>query len=267
MKDWRFSRFWPEDNRERLAIVGVCSAMLFVFGGDIWRAALRSRDGFRDSVRENMPLETEIDRARQLAASLVPDLRRNHEVIVREQVDVEELRADIEQSHEELKIQRDQLLALRATLPTSNSETYSKTSSTAVRQELRHRFATFQSAEATLDAKEQTLQYRKESLAKAQAAQREMLRKKEELESQVVQFEARLKAMERKGVENHVVVDRDKLAHCEDLLRYLRKRLSIAERVSEFSEVSLTETRSTEREPQDEHIESEIDRHFERDKY
>src|ERR1700760_3334173 len=97
MKDWRVSTFWPEDNRERLAIVAVCSAILFVFGSDLQRLALRSREGLRDSVRENMPIEAEIDRARQLAASLVPDLRRNHEVIAREQVDVEELRADIQQ--------------------------------------------------------------------------------------------------------------------------------------------------------------------------
>jgi hypothetical protein len=85
------------------------------------------------------------------------------------------------------------------------------------------------------------------------------------LEIQVLQFEARLKAMERNGIESHVVVDRDKLAHCEDLLRYLRKRLSIAERVSEFSEVSVTEFGTSVREPVDDRVEAEIDQYFDRD--
>jgi hypothetical protein len=210
-----------------------------------------------------MPIETEIDRARQLAASLVPDLRRNHEVIVREQVDVEELRADIQQSQGALKVQRVQLLALRSSLGPTSSQSDAQSPATDIRQELRHRFATFQSTEATVDAKKQTLRYREESLAKAQAAQREMFRKKQELEVQVLQFEARLKVMERNGIESHVVVDRDKLAHCEDLLRYLRKRLSIAERVSEFSEVSMTESGSG-REPVDDRVEAEIDQYFDR---
>lgn len=269
MKDSRTSSYWPEDNRERLAIVAGCAALLFVFGGDVWRAALRTRDGMRDGMRESVPLEMEIDRARQLAASLVPDLRKNHEVIVREQVEIEELRVDIRQSREQLQIKRDQLLAIRARLLTSDNAaqaTDSKQSAGNIRQDLQHRFATFQSDEATVDAKEQTLQYREESLAKAEAVQREMLRKKQELESQVVQFEARIKLMQRDGVDSQVVVDRDKLARCEELLRYLRRRLTIAERVSEFSEAGLTETRTSEKDYPDERIEKEIDRHFDREK-
>lgn len=264
MTDWNFSNLWPKDNRERVAIVGVCSALLFVFGGDAWRAVVRGRDNLRDSVRENMPLEAEINRAKQLAASLVPDLRRNHEVIVREQVEVEELRADIRKSRTELKQQRDQLFERRAKLSSANSSTESQKSESTIRHELRERFSVYQSLEATVAAKEQTLQYREESLAKAQSAQREMFGKKQELEAQVVQFAARLKAIERNGVESHIVVDRDKVANCEELLRYLRKRLTIAERVSEFPEVDVTEVRPTGRDVQDERIESEIDSHFQR---
>lgn len=268
MKDSRTSSYWPEDNRERLAIVAGCAALVFVFGGDVWRAALRTRDDLRDGVRESVPLEMEIDRARQLAASLVPDLRKNHEVIVREQVEIEELRADIRQSREQLQVKRDQLLAVRAKLVATESSTHSveSKSSRSIRQDLQHLFATFQSDEATVDAKEQTLQYREESLAKAVAAQQEMLRKKQELESQVVQFETRIQRMQRGGVDSQVVVDRGKLARCEELLRYLRKRLTIAERVSEFSETGLTEIRPSENDAPDERIETEIDRHFERAK-
>jgi hypothetical protein len=157
---------------------------------------------------------------------------------------------------------------LRAKIVASDSSAQAMESTTArnIRQDLQHLFATFQSDEATVDAKEQTLQYREESLSKAVAAQQEMLRKKQELESQVVQFEARIQLMQRGGVDSQVVVDRDKLARCEEVLRYLRKRLTIAERVSEFSEAGLTETRPSENDIPDERIEKEIDRHFEREK-
>ena len=269
MTDHRTSTYFPRDPRERLAIAALCAAGLFVFGGDLWKMADRARHGLRNEVRENMPIEIEIERAREMAASLVPDLRRNHEVIVREQVEMEELRADIAKSRDQLDEQREELLAIRKKLTTINpvsATTEQKPSTSTIRKELRQRFAAFQSADATLQAKTQMLKYREEALAKAEAAQNTMLLKKRELEAQVTQLASRVRLIQRDGVDSHVVVNQDKLARCEELLRYLRKRLTIAERVSEFSEQGITGDSLSEKDPGDDTIEVEIDRHFEQDK-
>ena len=274
MSDRRRSTYLPQDPREKLALVGLCAAGLFVFGGDLWKVIGRARDTLRHEVRENMPIDLEIERARALAASLVPDLRRNHEVIVREQVEVEELRTDIRDSRQQLQEQREQLLALRSRLTvtpaslTADSRTSDgvKPAGGEIRRELKQRFAEFQSAEATLAAMTQMLQFREEALGKAQVAQNEMLQKKRALEGQVMQLATRVKVIRRDGVDTHVTVDREKLARCEELLRYLRKRLTIAERVADFSEQGLAETSSAEKEPLEDSIEAEIDRHFEQNR-
>jgi hypothetical protein len=246
MSDQRLSSYLPQDPREKLALVALCAAGLFVFGGDLWKLAGRLRDGVRNEVRENMPLDLEIERAREMAASLVPDLRRNHEVIVREQVDMEELLKDIEHGRQELTIQREALLASNAQLKMLPASDKPTPTDIQLRRDLRRRFVNFQTAEATLDAKSHMLKCRQEALDKAEQAQTAMLLKKRELEAQVAQLSARVRLIRREGVDSQVVVDRQKLARCEELLRYLHKRLTIAERTSEFSEVEVVDTRRRE---------------------
>ncbi len=261
-------RFLPQDPRERLAVVAVILAGLFVFGGDISRWVTRTKENLRTAFREKMPIDIEIERAREMASSLMPDLRRNHEVIVREQIETEELRDEIQKRREQLREQREQLLALRSQLNPAAAPlltTSSDSSGLAIRQTLRQQFDSFQTAQSTQDAKEQMLKYREESLAKAQAAQNEMLTKKKELEAQVLQLEARVQLIRREGVDSHVTVDREKLARCEELLAYLRKRLSVAERVAEFPDTHGPEFGATDADSSEDRIESEIDRYFNRD--
>lgn len=267
MSDNGLSSYLPREPKEVLAIVAACVTGLFVFGGDLWKQAAQLRDHFRNEVRESMPVDLEINRARDLAASLVPDLRRNHEVIAREQAEIDELRLDIRQAQGQLQDQRDSLLELRSQIPSPTKSANNVIQPLAdLRRELRHRFVVFQTAELTLEAKNEMLKCREEALAKSIIAQNEMLAKKKELEAQVAQLEARVKLIQRENSEHHVVVDHDKVARCEELLKYLRKRLTVSEKVAEFSENTLTDNRSPDGESAGDKIELEIDQHFEKEK-
>jgi chromosome segregation ATPase len=259
--------YLPKEPKEALAIVAACFTGLFIFGGDLWKLAGQARDHFRNEVRENMPVDLEINRARDLAASLVPDLRRNHEVIAREQAELDELKMDIRQAQGQLQEQRERVLALRSQLPSSSSSsspsaTEGIKTTADIRRELRHRFVVFQTAELTLEAKKEMMRCREEALAKSIAAQNEMLAKKKELEVQVAQLEVRIKLVQREGSENHIIADREKVARCEALLKYLRKRLTVSEKVSEFSGNEPTDTRTPDSEFAGDKIEIEIDQHF-----
>src|SRR5436190_3822710 len=165
----------------------------------------RMRSRVRDAVRENVPLEVEVERARSAAASMIPEIRQNQEIIVREKVEIDELRGEVKREQRELVRQRNEILALRARLTVTDtvpaSATPPSTASLSVpreprselRKDLQHRFAIFQSAEATLSARTQMIHSREESLAKAVAAQNEIVRKRRELEAQVANLEIRLK--------------------------------------------------------------------------
>lgn len=257
---------WPKPQPnwyERMAIVAACATALFVFKGDLSWFLGKSRDNLRNQVRENMPIASEIERTRELAAALVPDLHRNHEVIVREQVEIDELRADIEQSQKRTKRHRDQLVALRAELKSlieqpSAAETNGTT--VTLKRELQHRFQTLQSEIATVDSKAQTLKYRQESLEKAMAVQSAMLHKKRELEANITELEARLKLLAHEGIDKHIVVDQEHLTRCEEQLRYLKKRLSISEGISKFNELDQGNSADIQDEISGGSLEAEIDR-------
>ncbi len=259
MDDSRYSRYLPKTPREWAAVTAACVGLVWLFGDDLWLQFQRTRAKLRDSVRENVSIELEIERARTTAASLIPDIRRNHEIIVREQVEIEELRDEIQQEQKGISRQREEIVGLRSRLPSAESPSAIEPNSRIeLRKDLQRRFAIFQEAEATFCAKLQILHSRQESLAKAESAHNEILGKKSLLEAQVTNLETRLKLLETTGIENRVRVDREKLTQCEELIRYLRRRLAIAERLTR-SMPGANETRSAELEQADDDIEHEID--------
>lgn len=257
---------WPTPRPpwfERMAIVAACATVLFVFKGDLGWFLGKTRDNLRNQVRENLPIASEIERTRELAAALVPDLRRNHEVIVREQVEIDELRAEIEESQKRILRQREQLFAMRAELRSQTEQPPSKDAKVTtanLRRELQQRFQTLQTQISTEDAKTQTLKYRQESLEKAMAVQSTMLHKKQQLEAKVAELDARLKLLAHEGVDNRIVADQEHLARCEEQLRYLKKRLSIAEGVSKFNEHNPSISAPDDIDSPNDSLDAEIDR-------
>ena len=66
------------------ALVAAGSALLiltFLFGRDVASYIGTSLSSIRDAVRQQIPLEFELERARGLIADLTPEIRRNMRVI------------------------------------------------------------------------------------------------------------------------------------------------------------------------------------------
>lgn len=263
MLDFKHSKYLPSRPREWIAFIAAGSALLFYFGEEAWFRLRKLGNHTEESIRAGQPIEMAVEKARKAAAALIPDIRRNREVIAREQVEVEELRAQTYREQKSLEHARVQLLALRNKLSdgartVSNSQAADRS---ALRRQLQHRFAAYQSAEAALSARWQLLDMRQESLAKAEAVHQEILQKKRELESQVSHLEARVKNMKSTGIENDVRIDREKIAECDDLMRYLKKRLSVAERLTEGEAADDRKMADSDADIDDE-VEKEVDRYF-----
>jgi hypothetical protein len=265
------SHFLPRNLKEWFAVAAAIAALTYLFGNDIKVQIELVRARFRDSMRDNVSIEYEVERARQSVASLIPDICRNHELIVREQVEIEELRREIQSDQRGLNTDRDALLALRSNLgETDRNNTRlasngnglaSNDARHAMRKELQERFSAYQSAEAALAAKRQLVEIRETSLTRAKLAQNEILQKKRSLDAEIVHLEARLKVIQASGVDNQVRVNRDKMADTEELVRYLRKRLAIAERLTD-PEAASPEFRTAELASGGDDIETEIDQYF-----
>jgi hypothetical protein len=259
--------YLPQDTRERLAILAIVVAGLFVFGDDVNRWFSQQKQNFRTAFREKMPIDVEIERAREMATSLMPDLRRNHEAIVREQIDTEELRREIQVDREFLLSQREELLRMRSQISSATQTTSAPSHAESAqdsRETLRRAFEAFQSSEDVLRAREQVLRFREDALTRAETVQNGMLKKKEELELQVVELESRLQLIRKEGIDSQVTLDQEKLGRCEELLSHLRKRLTIAERISSFDETAGATGAIQRGSETEEHItlEEEIDRYF-----
>jgi len=246
--------------KEMLAIGALLVGLLSLFGSRLATFFQRAAGTAQNSVRDFLPLEVEIERARGLVTSLVPVIRRNHEVIVREQVEIEGLRVSIATTKEELQGQREKIKALRDELSPGLLANLPVAERDDARRKLRHYFTLYQSTEAALSARQELVRSREASLAAAQAAQTEALRKKRELESEVLGFEARLVALRAQDRGNGVPSDIAKFSQAEEVLRYIRKRLTIAERLAQSPEdvASLT----VDNESSEDSIEFEVDRYF-----
>ncbi len=77
---------------------GVILVGALVAGRDVF-SYLRTSAGYvTDAVRESVPIEFQVDRARGMIQDLVPEVRKNMHVIAKEEVEVERLDEQIAES-------------------------------------------------------------------------------------------------------------------------------------------------------------------------
>ncbi len=172
----RETPFLPQDPKERLAILAVVLTGLFVFGDDINRWVARQKESLRSSFQEKMPIDVEIERAREMAASLMPDLRRNQEAIVREQVETESLRSEVNADRVRLQKQKEALLLMRSQVDSGKSPLVSADdvrNQGELRDRLRAAFESYQASEDALRTKEQVLGFREEALSEPKRRRRQ----------------------------------------------------------------------------------------------
>src|SRR5436189_3997664 len=127
MDEIRESRYLPKSPKEWSAVAAACVGLIWLFGDDLWMHMQRMRSRVRDAVRENVPLEVEVERARSAAASMIPEIRQNQEIIVREKVEIDELRGEVKREQRELVRQRNEILALRARVTVTDTGAAART--------------------------------------------------------------------------------------------------------------------------------------------
>ena len=214
-------------------LVGTAVAVIlsvFVFGKDVLSYAQTSASSVRNAVKSEVPIEFELERAREMVEDLVPDIRRCMHVIAEQQVDVEHLSVKISQRSQELASQKKQVLVLRQDL-SGGGETFvyaSRTyTSNEVKRDLATRFERYKAAQESLLRDRQILAAREKALLANQKKLDEMLAAKQNLQVELEQLDARLRTVQAAETVSMLEIDDSQLTRTKKLIRELSKQLDV----------------------------------------
>lgn len=220
----------------KILVIGGGAALLSVvfFGRDAF-SYLRTTAGYMTgAVRESVPVEFQVDRARGLIQDLAPEVRKNMHVIAKEEVEVRRLDEQIAANRAKLAKEKEQLLRLKTDLATGKGEfSYADRTYTAaeVRHDLANRFERFKTSEATLVSLSDMRNARQKSLAAARQKLESMLASKRQLQVEVENLDARVQMIAAAKATSQYQFDDSRLGHAKELISSLRSRLEVDERL------------------------------------
>ena len=189
----------------------------------------------RDSVKDQIPIEVEIKRARELISDLKPEIASNLKLIAREEVEVAKLQREVNAKQTSLSKSKDSILKLKEDLQSGvRYVTYQgkKYSIEQVRQDLGDRFKHHQSLEATSEKLVKVLDARERNLIAARRKLDEMLAAKRELEVQVENLQARLTMVQVAQAGNQFAVDDGAISQVRQALDEIATRIDVAEKLA-----------------------------------
>lgn len=206
----------------------------FVFGRDVMSYVKTWGSSVREAVKAEVPLEFQVQRAREMVESLVPEIRHSIHVIAEQQVELEHLSEGMETKQAKLDQQKKAIVVMRKDVEKNNgpiryaSHTYTPAQ---VQRDLKQRFERYKVAVDSLERDRQILTARKQMLAANEDKLDSMLADKEELQVKIAQLEARLKTVQAVQSTHALDVDDSQLARAKKLIRELNKQLDVQERI------------------------------------
>ncbi len=204
------------------------------FGRDACSYLTTSAGWVKDSVKTSVPIEFQIDRARQMIKDLDPEIRRNMHLIAKEEVEIEKLAVQVEDQEATLAKARGDILRLKKDLETGDKAFYyasRRYTDDQVKSDLEGRFERFKVNEATLDKNQKILTIRQEKLSAARQNLEEMLSAKRELEVQVENLEAELEMLKVAKTASDFNFDNSQLARTKELIDDIRTRIDVEEKL------------------------------------
>lgn len=221
---------------KKLACTGVGAALLagLVFGTDAYSYISTTASRVSDNVKNSVPVEFELDRARKMIQDLTPEIRRNMHLIAKEEVEVEKLQSRVGDLEEKLSSNKADIIRLKNDLDSGSTYfTYAghEYSRNAVQTDLAGRFERFKTQDATRVKLESILRAREQGLEAARAKLDGMLTARRQLEVDVENLEARQKMVEVAQTSSKFAFDDSHLSKTKRLVDEIRTRIDVAERM------------------------------------
>lgn len=217
-----------------VGLVGLALVGGLLFGTDLFSYATSSARSMRTAMKDNVPVEFELQRARDMLEQIIPEMQANIHLIAQEEVEVANLQTEIHQASTSLDEERTRVTKLRDLLVadqiryTLGGLEYTRDQ---VKEELARRFDRLKEAELVMGGKKRLMETRQKSLQAAMQVLDRTRGQKVRLEDQIAALESQHRLVKAASVGSPVQVDSSKLAQTEKLLGEIRKRLDTAERV------------------------------------
>jgi regulator of replication initiation timing len=211
-----------------------------VVGGLIAKSSLCSyvSTGYRraaDSVEQSVPMEFQIDRARNMVKDLEPEIRRSMHVIAKEEVEVAELDKRLQTAVENAEQDKKEIMQLQSDLSSGKNvfryagHTYSEDQ---VKEDLARRFNRFKTVDGTIESLEQMRNARQRNLDAARQKLTAMIAAQRQLQVDVENLEAKLKLVEVAEASSDFQFDDSHLAQAKQLITDIRTRLDVASKLA-----------------------------------
>ena len=250
---------------KKVLVTGGALALLssVTVGGPLLSYARCGANWIRSSANDSVPLEWELNRARQMITDLKPEIEINAKRIAREKIEVNRLAKQLAESDQRLAKAQSDIERLTEDLK-SDSSTYTYGSRTytvaQVKDDLSNRFKRFKTREATAEKLQQMLSARQASLKAAHERMDAMLSAKRQLQVEVENLQARLGALRVAQTSSQLNLDDSHLSHTRELLDTIATRIDVEEETLEidaeyFGEIDLDE-------PSDENLLEDIAAYF-----
>lgn len=214
--------------------LGLLAAGSFLIGGKTCVSYFKT--GYQQAhayVKGQVPIEFELERARQMARDLVPDIRKAKRTIAEEEVKIERMRSDIAQAEKNLESERLAILGLRNNIETglASRQAGRPVSPAKLQEELNRRFTSYKAADSTLKSRKDILEQREASLDAVRQQYGSMTVQKEQLEAELAALETRHKLIETRKVDTRLSIDSSDLSRLRELMKDLNDRLSVEDKL------------------------------------
>jgi hypothetical protein len=216
-------------------VIALGLTTVVLFGRDATSYVGTTYHRLTSSVKDSVPIEFQIDRARAMVRDLEPEIRRSMHVIAKEEVALEQLDAQIAASAEKAEKDKGEILRLQADLG-QNRDVYRYASRTytpdQVKQDLSRRFCRFKVTDETLTNLKSMHDARERNLDAAQQKLAAMINARRKLEVDVQNLEAKSKLVEVAQASSEYVFDDSQLARAKELINDIRTQLDVAAKLA-----------------------------------
>jgi len=217
-----------------MGVVGLGLVGGAIFGKDMVSYVKSSARGVRMAVKDSVPIEFELRRARDLLEEIIPEMHANIRLIAQEEVEVAALKGEIEKGRTALNDEENKIKTLRVALEqpkvqyTFAGRNYDRSE---VKTDLAARFERFKDSELVLASKVKLLNNREKQLTAAMQMLEKTRSQKRLLEDRIEGLASQYRVVKANAVGSKFQLDSSKIAQTEKLISEIQKRLDVAERV------------------------------------
>lgn len=237
---------------------------VIVFGRDAASYLISSADFVSESVREQMPVAFELDRARRMIDSLSPQIRQNRYAIAREQVELENLRSRIDELVEIQAIEERSLERIQKQLESQRGGPQLEGAADLpfpTERMAETRFSTYKTQEATLENLRRAYDARLDAVESRQSDLELLVAAKNQLSAEVECLEARQRLTQIAGGQNDIHDNDSQLVRTRKLIQDVETRIRVAERMT-FTETHVSDGVFNIEDRTSQHISKRIGQYF-----